>query len=92
MVSLIFFGISETAELSLFRRTLSKDQRTEYINAVLCLHEKPSISNKNIPGLRSRYDDFQYLHIEQAFIIHFNVCRLSSIWTQEVIVALIWLT
>lgn len=92
MVSLIFFGISETVELSLLRRTLSKDQRTNYINAVLCLHQKPSNLHTNITGLRSRYDDFQYLHIKQAFIIHFNVCRLSSIWTRGVVVASGWLT
>lgn len=38
-----------------------------------CLHRKPSIFNGNVTGLRSRYDDFQYEHIVQAFNIHLNV-------------------
>ncbi|MCJ1342432.1 hypothetical protein MMC31_000616 [Peltigera leucophlebia] len=53
-------------------RTLSKGQKTNYINAVLCLHEKPSTSYTNITGVRSRYDEFQYLHIKQTYLIHFN--------------------
>ena len=61
--------------LSLSRRTLSEDQRKNYINAVLCLHDKPSTFGANITGLRSRYDDFQYLHITQTYFIHFNVRR-----------------
>lgn len=71
--------------LTLWRRTLSNSQRRNYIKAVLCLHEKPSTFGANITGLRSRYDEFQYLHIKQTYLIHFNVRRplFSSIWNQE---------
>lgn len=54
------------------RRTLSKSERKNYTEAVLCLRKKPSLY-KEIKGAKSRYDDFQALHILQAFIIHFNV-------------------
>lgn len=44
-----------------------------------CLHRKPSIFNGNVTGLRSRYDDFQYEHIVQAFNIHLNVRFVPSV-------------
>ena len=72
----LLWNLLETADLSLLRRTLSKGERTNYINAVLCLYKKPSASNKNVTGLRSCYDEFQYLHIKQTYFIHFNVCHL----------------
>lgn len=76
MVSPYLWNFLKTADLSLLRRTLSKRQRTSYINAVLCLDNKPSASNKNVTGVRSRYNEFQYLHIKQTYFIHFNVCHL----------------
>lgn len=52
-------------------RALSKDERKEYTDAVLCLRKKPSLY-KEVTGSKSHYDDFQVVHINQSFIIHFN--------------------
>lgn len=54
------------------RRTLSISERRSYIDAVLCLQKKPTIY-KEVVGAKSRFDDFQIVHIDQAFDIHFNV-------------------
>lgn len=56
------------------RGNLSKHQRLAYIDAVLCLQSKPSISPPGlVPGARSRFDDFQAIHINQTYSIHFTV-------------------
>lgn len=54
------------------RRTLSKRERKSYLDAVLCLQKKPTLY-KEIVGAKSRFDDFQLVHIDQSFDIHFNV-------------------
>ena len=60
------------------RGTLSDDDRQAYTKAVLCLQSKPAASLKTlVPGARSRFDDFHAVHINQTFIIHNNVSRLS---------------
>ena len=49
-------------------------QKTSYINAVLCLQSKPSLSNATTtPGAKSRYDDFVAVHISQTLTIHGTV-------------------
>ncbi|KAL4893106.1 hypothetical protein BDV59DRAFT_178463 [Aspergillus ambiguus] len=51
--------------------SLSKSERREYIDAVLCLSSKPSQYDPNFaPGARNRYDDFVAVHINQTFFIH----------------------
>lgn len=53
---------------------MSKKDRLAYIDAVLCLQSKPSIAAPGlVPGARSRFDDFQAVHINQTYFIHFNV-------------------
>ncbi|EIT78860.1 hypothetical protein F9C07_3730 [Aspergillus flavus] len=50
---------------------LSKKERRDYIDAVLCLSSKPSKSDPSFaPGARSRYDDFVAVHINQTMFIH----------------------
>ncbi|KAF9895139.1 hypothetical protein FE257_000041 [Aspergillus nanangensis] len=51
--------------------SLSKGERKEYIDAVLCLASKPSKSDPSFaPGARNRFDDFVAIHINQTFFIH----------------------
>lgn len=50
-------------------RTLSEDQREDYIEAVQCLMDRPSRSS--LPAANSRYDDFVGTHIVQAGETHF---------------------
>lgn len=53
---------------------MSKKDRLAYIDAVLCLQSKPSNAAPGlVPGARSRFDDFQAVHINQTYFIHFNV-------------------
>lgn len=69
----------ENPPLMFPRGTLSEKDRLAYINAVLCLQSKPPISPYAlVPGARSRYDDFQSVHINQTMIIHNNVSHPIS--------------
>ncbi|KAH7031367.1 uncharacterized protein B0I36DRAFT_122126 [Microdochium trichocladiopsis] len=52
-------------------RDLTKAQRLAYINAVKCLQSKPAKTGSTYPGAKSRYDDFQALHIAMTERIHF---------------------
>ncbi|KAF2226261.1 hypothetical protein BDZ85DRAFT_48082 [Elsinoe ampelina] len=49
---------------------LSKRQRRQWIDAVLCLQKKPSKIGESAPGARTRYDDFVAIHIQQTLTIH----------------------
>ncbi|CVK92024.1 related to monophenol monooxygenase (tyrosinase) [Fusarium proliferatum] len=52
-------------------KALSKKERKAYINAVLCLRQKPSKADPSFaPGARTRYDDFVAVHINQTRTIH----------------------
>ncbi|CAH0000230.1 unnamed protein product [Clonostachys byssicola] len=52
-------------------RYLSSKERTNYIDAVLCLMKKPSKADPAFaPGARTRYDDFVAVHINQTLSIH----------------------
>jgi len=60
------------------RGDLLKSERKEYIDAVLCLSTKLSITPlAEFPGVRSRYDDFVATHINQTMTIHATVCYFS---------------
>jgi tyrosinase len=51
------------------RGDLSKDDRKEYIRALLCLMEaKPKLTQ--FPGVTNRYEDFVAVHINQTMAIH----------------------
>ncbi|KGM92544.1 uncharacterized protein PADG_11373 [Paracoccidioides brasiliensis Pb18] len=68
--------------------TLTADEKKEYINAVLCLQELESIwPRSEVPGVRSRFDDFVALHIQQARLVHFTASFLGwhryYLWTYE---------
>lgn len=60
-----------------FRRNLTSAEKTNFIDAVNCLHAKPAINTAYAPGAVSRYDDFQAEHMRQTPDIHFTV-RLSQ--------------
>lgn len=48
--------------------------RKDYIRAVHCLANKPSLTDKSLaPGAVNRLDDFTYIHINQTNIIHQSV-------------------
>lgn len=53
-------------------RTLSPSEKTSYLDAVECITTKPSLTPQfNTSGVRSRYDDLLYTHIQQTFSIHY---------------------
>ncbi|KAK3385521.1 hypothetical protein B0H63DRAFT_183755 [Podospora didyma] len=51
-------------------RTLSKSKRREYIAAVKCVQAKPSNFGGSIPGAKSEFDDFVWIHLAQTMNIH----------------------
>ena len=53
------------------RGSLSKKERLNYIDAVYCLANKPGVTpTSEIPGARSRYDDFVGSHMQQTPFVH----------------------
>ncbi|CAF9937036.1 MAG: hypothetical protein HETSPECPRED_010536 [Heterodermia speciosa] len=53
--------------------TLPTKEKHSYINAVKCLRRLPPLNLPSlVPGVRSRFDDYQAVHINSTFIIHFN--------------------
>ncbi|KAH8886012.1 Di-copper centre-containing protein [Thozetella sp. PMI_491] len=50
--------------------SLTKSQRSDYIGAVLCMQKLPSIYN--LPGTKSRYDDFGATHVNLTTSIHLD--------------------
>ncbi|KAL1970846.1 hypothetical protein VTN77DRAFT_2680 [Rasamsonia byssochlamydoides] len=51
----------------------STAEKKAYINAVLCLQSKPSITPFELaPGAKTRYDDFIVTHINQTLEIHYT--------------------
>ncbi|CAH0023280.1 unnamed protein product [Clonostachys rhizophaga] len=60
-----------TASIRRNWRALSKKERKAYIDAVLCIMNKPSKADPSFaPGAKSRYDDFVAVHINQTLSIH----------------------
>lgn len=57
----------------LIRRTLSNNQKADYIAAVKCLQGKPGRTQHLYPGVRSRYDDYLGTHINITDLYHFSV-------------------
>ncbi|KAK1728693.1 hypothetical protein CaCOL14_000109 [Colletotrichum acutatum] len=53
-------------------RQLSLEQRSSYIDAIKCLMSLPSEGNDLWPGAKTRYDDFQGMHIYVTEQVHFN--------------------
>jgi tyrosinase len=52
-------------------RTLSANQRKNYISAVKCMKNKPSIlAPGRAPASKSLFDDFIVIHFEQTIFIH----------------------
>jgi len=59
------------------RGDLSKQERKDYTDAVLCLQSKgPALTASLAPGARSKFDDYVVIHILQTGINHDSVsCR-----------------
>lgn len=55
------------------RRTLSTKEQQNFLTAVKCLKTQPGKTQSTYAGVRSRYDDFQALHINRTDFIHFVV-------------------
>lgn len=63
------------------RSFFSKDEKVDYIDAVLCLQSTPSRTPADlVPGARSRYDDFVATHINQTLQIHYTVWSYSHLF------------
>ncbi|KAJ5856971.1 hypothetical protein N7455_007865 [Penicillium solitum] len=52
---------------------LKKAERIDYIDAVLCMQEKPQqLSRKEYPGVQNRFDDFVATHINYTLNVHLS--------------------
>lgn len=65
-----------TREKLVFRReygALSHEEKLDYVKAVQCLQTLPPRTPANVSsGVRSRFDDFVAVHIQQTLTIHFS--------------------
>ncbi|PGH14377.1 hypothetical protein AJ80_05967 [Polytolypa hystricis UAMH7299] len=67
---------------------MTKDDRRSYTTAVRCLQQKENVTPRELAsGLRSRFDDFVYLHINMTPTIHgtanFLTWHRYYIWAYE---------
>jgi tyrosinase len=58
---------------------MKKKERKDYIKAVRCLFDLPSVSRDFAEGARTRHDDFVATHINQTLQIHQTVSDLEII-------------
>lgn len=56
--------------LTCLQGDLTKQQRKEYTDAVLCLQSKPALTSATAPGARSRFDDYIVVHVQQTMRNH----------------------
>jgi tyrosinase len=55
------------------RNTLTTKEKTDYINSIKCLQSKPAMTpTEAAPGVRTRYDDFTAVHVNNTVRIHGN--------------------
>ncbi|KAM7187605.1 hypothetical protein V8F33_011161 [Rhypophila sp. PSN 637] len=73
MVRRTFGGSCNARNVKIRRewRTLSKSQRKNYIAAVKCMQNKPSLLAPGVaPASKSLFDDFVVIHYQQTIFIH----------------------
>lgn len=64
---------TSTPVLTHFRAALTSVEKVDYIDAVKCMMNTSALTPASAaPGVRSRFDDFGALHINQTSIIHFT--------------------
>jgi len=62
--------------LTMTRRTLSSNQRKNFISAVKCIQSKPSLFPTGaVPGSKGLFEDFAAVHVNQTLNIHLTVGR-----------------
>lgn len=65
---------------------MSSEERIDFVRAVECLMDAPSLYS-DIPGARSRFDDFGVLHYRLTNFVHLSASFLLFhryyIWTYE---------
>ena len=70
---LIYFKLSSFRLLTVCgRRKLNNIEKANYIKAVKCLQARPPL-HQNIAAVRTRFDEFQALHINVADRVHTTV-------------------
>lgn len=62
------------------RRNLADSEKRAYVDAELCLMDSPA--QLEVPGLQTRWDDLQWIHISQSNYIH-DVVSLKSYWRRS---------
>ncbi|CAG8163098.1 unnamed protein product [Penicillium olsonii] len=56
---------------------LTKSERIDYTDAVLCLQKKPQhLPREEYPGVRNRFDDFVATHINYTLNVHYSALFL----------------
>jgi tyrosinase len=64
------------------RNTLTTKEKADYINSIKCLQSKPAMTpTEAAPGVRTRYDDFTAVHVNNTVRIHGNGVFFS--WHQH---------
>ncbi|KAB5518049.1 hypothetical protein GE09DRAFT_978746, partial [Coniochaeta sp. 2T2.1] len=66
-------------------RRLSNKEKLAFISALKCMQAKPAKTGSRYPGAKSRYDDYQALHISQTDYIHFDAIHPFGKWHRQML-------
>ena len=83
VLSLIDLPLYRFTDKNVRRRKLNNAEKADYIKAIKCLQSRPPLY-QHIAAIKTRFDEFQGLHIDVADRVHTTVHFTALIKTNRV--------